>query len=249
MPEHFTGGLNWCPVGPGQMGAPVPKAMEVASFAEQLDCRIPHPFGPAAGRGKTVITLIAKQVGVAQLVRGGHTATGNIGGAVIEGHRARSARLAGDDSHLAQVPTRLGLVWPGRDVVRPQPEYFQATQVGRSGDSDHRQREARPRPPERNVVKNNVKRGIQKMESSVGDIVGWILQLKEIIALATLVLVIYHLLTKLIPFLLLREGERSEREAARHQANHAALERCIEKLDDAIVEIAHQSQGGNKPRS
>lgn len=98
------------------------------------------------------------------------------------------------------------------------------------------------------------------MEASVGDIVGWILQLKEIIALATLVLVIYHLLTKLIPFLLLREGERSEREAARHQANHAALERCIEKLDDtmrqglnhlkdAIVEIAHQSQNTRPPKN
>jgi len=89
------------------------------------------------------------------------------------------------------------------------------------------------------------------------QIVAGILQLKEVIALVTLVAVIYQLLTKLIPFLLMREQERSEREAARHQLNYSKLEECLEKLSveirgglvqlkDAIVDIAHGSMVGQK---
>ena len=83
----------------------------------------------------------------------------------------------------------------------------------------------------------------------VSQIVTGVLQLKEIIALVTLVAVIAQLLTKLIPFLLMREQERNEKDAARHQANYVKLEECVERLaaeirggllqlKDALVEIA-----------
>jgi hypothetical protein len=91
-------------------------------------------------------------------------------------------------------------------------------------------------------------------ENEMSEMIGWILQVKEIIALVSVLAFCWFIMTKHIPFLLMREAERSEREAARHQSNHAAMEKCIDKLDDtmrngldhlkdAIVEIArHNSQ-------
>lgn len=87
--------------------------------------------------------------------------------------------------------------------------------------------------------------------TQVSEVIGWILQIKEIIALVSVLAFCWFIMTKHIPFLLLREGERSQREADRHQANHAAMEKCIDKLDDtmrtgldhlkdAIVEISRQ---------
>ena len=68
----------------------------------------------------------------------------------------------------------------------------------------------------------------------VGQMVSWVLQLKEIIALVAILGLVWFIMTKHIPFLLLRESERAEREAARHQANHNNLKECINKLDDTM---------------
>lgn len=87
--------------------------------------------------------------------------------------------------------------------------------------------------------------------NKMSEMIGWILQVKEIIALVSVLAFCWFIMTKHIPFLLLREGERQEREAVRHQSNHAAMEKCIDKLDDtmrvgldrlkdAIVEISKQ---------
>lgn len=69
---------------------------------------------------------------------------------------------------------------------------------------------------------------------NVDQMVSWVLQLKEIIALVAILGLVWFIMTKHIPFLLLRESERSEREAQRHQTNHAALKECIDKLDDTM---------------
>jgi len=95
--------------------------------------------------------------------------------------------------------------------------------------------------------------------TQVNEVIGWILQVKEIIALVSVLAFCWFIMTKHIPFLLLREGERSEREAIRHQAQQVALEKCIEKIDDtmrdgldrlkdAIVEIAKQQQAPPRPK-
>ena len=77
--------------------------------------------------------------------------------------------------------------------------------------------------------------------------VGWVLQLKEIIALVAVLLYGWHLQSKHIPFLMMREQERAKQEADRfqmmlksledrHQSNHAAIERLLEKLNDTLAE-------------
>lgn len=77
--------------------------------------------------------------------------------------------------------------------------------------------------------------------------VGWILQLKEIIALVAVLLYGWHLQSKHIPFLLMREAERAKNEGdrfqimlsaleERHQSNHASIERLLEKLNDTLAD-------------
>lgn len=85
------------------------------------------------------------------------------------------------------------------------------------------------------------------MEAMGNQAVSWILQLKEIIALVALLLGWWHLQSKHIPFLLMREQEKARQEADRfqqvlksledrHQSNHAAIERLLEKLNDTLAE-------------
>ena len=85
------------------------------------------------------------------------------------------------------------------------------------------------------------------MEAMGNQAVSWILQLKEIIALVALLLGWWHLQSKHIPFLLMREQEKARQEADRfqqvlksledrHQSNHAAIERLLEKLNDTLAD-------------
>src|SRR5574343_749809 len=85
------------------------------------------------------------------------------------------------------------------------------------------------------------------MEAMGNRAVSWILQRKEIIGLVALLLCLWHLHSKHIPFLLMREQEKARQEADRfqqvlksledrHQSNHAAIERLLEKLNDTLAE-------------
>lgn len=64
--------------------------------------------------------------------------------------------------------------------------------------------------------------------------VSYVLQMKEMIALVAILGLVWFIMTKHIPFLLMRESERAEKEANRHQINHDSLKECIDKLDSTM---------------
>lgn len=66
------------------------------------------------------------------------------------------------------------------------------------------------------------------------QVVNWILQLKELIALVSLCLLIWFTYAKHIPFLLLREQNRSEREGERWAKGMERITEAIEKLEESL---------------
>jgi hypothetical protein len=72
------------------------------------------------------------------------------------------------------------------------------------------------------------------MELDTAVVVGWIIQLKELLALVSLIVLIWFIMTKHIPFLMMREAERAEREATRHQKNYDTMMAGFDKLSDTL---------------
>lgn len=67
------------------------------------------------------------------------------------------------------------------------------------------------------------------------QVINYVVQAKEVIALVSMIWLVMFIMTKHIPFLLMRSDERSERESNRH---HQDRERLATTLDKLVSEIA-----------
>ncbi len=61
-----------------------------------------------------------------------------------------------------------------------------------------------------------------------------ILELKEVLALVTLLAILIYVFARHIPYLLNRDAERMEKEAQRHHETVTALKQTMDKLDDTM---------------
>lgn len=83
------------------------------------------------------------------------------------------------------------------------------------------------------------------MQETGNMVVGWILQLREILAMAMLCFLLWHIVARLLPYLMKREDDRAaaaqKREDERAARDDERWSRGLEKLGDKLSEVIQET--------